>query len=781
MKGELNGANQNQRKSWNPLSKKVFKKKTIHDDPAPGGGVEDSETVNSLKIKNSKKIRGGELDTYRKIPISAAETSKVTPITDPKMYQMVYERIFKDHVVTRSVKSGKIGFVFDGTAEMVDKLSKLPPCSIKKGLFVSKQECVESVDKPWASNDSIKAFNTFATEIDIAGMSIDDQVTMIKESGFPFSALYFSGSKSVHAISKIDGEFTENEYREISEVLHCVFPNCDWNVIENPNQFVRLPVINQFYNQFLIDFQGVIEKSRFVSWVKRCQRKIEDTQESNLSHTSPADEAQEKLAKFVDDNGGGTRFDCPICVRKARVCKGTLSIQDNGSGRLLFHCFRCALNESELNDLKQHFLKSQKKSTSTSKDKNYVLNSVDKFAQGILFHDAAQLAWFYKSDVNDYRLAPVEATKVKEMLYPAYRKACNEIGEREQDKSYGDIMRLVEMRNAVDVTANSMGIIPLNDGYEVDIRNNWRASKINGNRTYYLPISVEDLKNPPKTPLWNAFLMSHMNKEDIRLLKICIGYVLSNLNVKRHTLMLILHGDSDTGKSVILELLCSFIPVYATSASINKVIESPVLASSIIGKRLAVSGESTLKASKAEAVRSLISGEEVYVQILYKGRKMAKHNCVFVAATNEFGFVENLPENRKRVRVVGFANPVKEDDMDHDLLDKLKLESKGIIARSLLAFESYFDKRIPSSESTRRYMEESSRSANEVAEWLHTRRTRGGDIFNRTSDLLNVYRRESGDTFMKSNIFGKKMSKAIGEKFKSKSDHRGFLLNRKVE
>lgn len=153
-------------------------------------------------------------------------------------YQAVY-KLLKGHTVTNTVTSSERAELLDGTPDQIERLSKLPPCHQKKGMYVSLQE----THAPTWRREAVSGFRSFVIEFD--DRSIEEQKEIIDKSNLPFSFQVFSGNKSLHSFIVLDQPVSEKKHQEIAEVLAVIFPEADKSVLKTPNKLVRLPVVRQ--------------------------------------------------------------------------------------------------------------------------------------------------------------------------------------------------------------------------------------------------------------------------------------------------------------------------------------------------------------------------------------------------------------------------------------------------------------------------------------------------------------------------------------------------------
>jgi hypothetical protein len=292
-------------------------------------------------------------------------------------------------------------------------------------------------------------------------------------------------------------------------------------------------------------------------------------------------------------------------------------------------------------------------------------------------------------EVLENILQPLSPEDFRNELWKQYENEERELEQKISSRSFDECLKVLENFHGITPTKLPSGQIALVDGHIIDLKNHSRTTRLSSPVDYWLNFTKDDWHSPVATPLWDKNLRDHASEEDGRLLEISFGYILSGMPVKDQECLLLLHGPRDSGKSTLLEFLRTLLGKHAVNLSIASCLNNPVQAVNILGKRVALSSESNVKASDYAKFRRLISGEGVHIKMLYVSEAEPKHDCVFVAATNDDGWIENTPENRKRIRVVTWGNSIGKPDFR--FAEKLQAEAPGVIAKCLRAFAPFLD------------------------------------------------------------------------------------------
>lgn len=126
------------------------------------------------------------------------------------------------------------------------------------------------LDGKGVKNDNVTAFKYALVESD--NLSIDKQNAIMRELELPIAALVYSGSKSIHAIVKVDAQ-NYSEYQKRVEYLYKI---CNKNGLQvdsqnkNPSRLSRMPgIIRGEHKQFLIDTNiGKADWEEWQTWIE---------------------------------------------------------------------------------------------------------------------------------------------------------------------------------------------------------------------------------------------------------------------------------------------------------------------------------------------------------------------------------------------------------------------------------------------------------------------------------------------------------------------------------
>lgn len=121
----------------------------------------------------------------------------------------------------------------------------------------------------WRMDVNCTSYRNFLVELDEGDLY--QQFAYIAQLGLPYSAVVFSGGKSLHFLISLDEDLAdEDEYRDLARWILSVVSLADQNT-KNPSRCYRIPGVMRDTGkmQRLIEFKGPIEKSALMTWLGR--------------------------------------------------------------------------------------------------------------------------------------------------------------------------------------------------------------------------------------------------------------------------------------------------------------------------------------------------------------------------------------------------------------------------------------------------------------------------------------------------------------------------------
>jgi len=113
------------------------------------------------------------------------------------------------------------------------------------------------------------AFRSFLVEMDCG--PLPEQLAYIKKLGMPYSAVVFSGNKSLHFLITLDKDLpSENVYRVFSEWILTIMTLAD-PLTKNPSRSIRVPGAYRSPDkrQALVEFKGAVKLAELVAWLNK--------------------------------------------------------------------------------------------------------------------------------------------------------------------------------------------------------------------------------------------------------------------------------------------------------------------------------------------------------------------------------------------------------------------------------------------------------------------------------------------------------------------------------
>jgi hypothetical protein len=155
---------------------------------------------------------------------------------------------------------------------MVGKVTLVPPNPDHDIQSANSQDLTLVALNPiqgFRLDSNCTSYRNFLLELDTG--EIDRQIEYIKNIDVPYSALVFSGGKSVHTLVSLDEDLpNETIYRKFAEWMLAIATIADQNT-KNPSRSIRIPGAfrEPGKRQELLEYRGPISIIEFVSWLNR--------------------------------------------------------------------------------------------------------------------------------------------------------------------------------------------------------------------------------------------------------------------------------------------------------------------------------------------------------------------------------------------------------------------------------------------------------------------------------------------------------------------------------
>lgn len=123
--------------------------------------------------------------------------------------------------------------------------------------------------KGWREDSNCTAFRNFLIEMDAGDLK--GQYEYIQYMGIPYSAVIFSGNKSLHFLISLEQDLPdEKEYRFFSEWILNALPMAD-DKTKNPSRGIRIPGAfrEPQKKQRLVELKGPVNNTKLLLWLAK--------------------------------------------------------------------------------------------------------------------------------------------------------------------------------------------------------------------------------------------------------------------------------------------------------------------------------------------------------------------------------------------------------------------------------------------------------------------------------------------------------------------------------
>ena len=259
------------------------------------------------------------------------------------------------------------------------------------------------------------------------------------------------------------------------------------------------------------------------------------------------------------------------------------------------------------------------------------------------------------------------------------------------------MLKLAENEAGIPVTANDLdtdamlfnalnGTIDLRSGAVRDHRRGDLITKI-------APVSLDFAADCPR---WKQFLLEVMGGETelIEYLQRAVGYTMTG-SISAQVIFM-LYGNGANGKTTFLETLRFVFGDYAATADFNSLMVTKTTGprndlAKLQGARFVTAAETDESSRLAEPiVKQLTGGDKVTARQLYKEFVEYVPQHKFWLAMNHLPTIRGTDHAIWRwIQLIPFDVRIKDEQLDRELPEKLKLEAPGILAWALQGLTQY--------------------------------------------------------------------------------------------
>jgi hypothetical protein len=151
-------------------------------------------------------------------------------------------------------------------------ITLVPPTDNAEWMYPKPEELILTALNPikgFRQDLNCTAFRNFLIEMDYGPLT--EQAAYIKKLGMPYSAIVFSGNKSLHFLISLDTDLpSEKVYRVFSEWILNIVTLADQNT-KNPSRSIRIPGAYREPGklQTLVEFNGSVKVKDLADWLRR--------------------------------------------------------------------------------------------------------------------------------------------------------------------------------------------------------------------------------------------------------------------------------------------------------------------------------------------------------------------------------------------------------------------------------------------------------------------------------------------------------------------------------
>lgn len=243
-----------------------------------------------------------------------------------------------------------------------------------------------------------------------------------------------------------------------------------------------------------------------------------------------------------------------------------------------------------------------------------------------------------------------------------------------------------------------------------------------------------------KTPIWDKVLMDMFKVDNARdtdcesLLHEIFGYCMTQRTTLKKAFFFV--GGKNTGKSLLGKVITEIIgESYVSHTKLNNLSKDFGLAS-LPDKMLNIDDEPIVgeRANLCPAIFKTLINPEAKIEINKKNREQfsTRLSCKFLVLANELPVIKD-DAALDRLIFLKFDNSIPEENRDPRLIDKLRGEYPGIVAKSIKAFSEIAkrDYRFTVPKSSLKAFEQYCKESNPIDFWL-------GEVAEFTNDINDI-------------------------------------------
>lgn len=335
---------------------------------------------------------------------------------------------------------------------------------------------------------------------------------------------------------------------------------------------------------------------------------------------------------------------------------------------------------------------------------------------------------YYWSNSNNHYI-PLVGEKVDKFIRShtpdIYKKKINQ-------RSINEIIQWIKVSDNIkrDSISNTENYIAFQNGV-FDLAEN----QLLEHDPYYYSLNIIQTNYPDNTFYYNSGehfeqFLSDITQDDDQLynrLQELFGYVLSNIRNIKYIPFLV--GVKDTGKSIVLQLLEYLIGEDSVTNLSFDQLNTPFFLSELIGKKLNTCGElGEFKFNRLDVFKKLSGGDSLVAKAIYEKPVTFKNSAALVFAGNHLPVINGLDKANafsNRLLIFPFMNPIKKDDQDIYLFEKLKGESSYIVQWAISGLQRWISNNYEFTtceliqDLSKSYAQQNNSIENFIKDWCH--------------------------------------------------------------
>lgn len=152
-----------------------------------------------------------------------------------------------------------------------------------------------------------------------------------------------------------------------------------------------------------------------------------------------------------------------------------------------------------------------------------------------------------------------------------------------------------------------------------------------------------------------------------------------------------LYGQARSGKSVMLDLVRELIgDQFACSFSLQSLTSDKYTVAELAGKRINIQDEDESEFILSDKFKALISQNKMQAERKYGTPFTFRPRCKLLFGSNQLPMFKNVDDGlMRRLRFIEYKHPLRPDEQDKNILQKLIQELPGIVQKAMQAAEAF--------------------------------------------------------------------------------------------